>query len=231
MKCLFAVLSVLTLMTVAAVQPASAQPNVTSVVNAANYRAASGVVLGAQYTAFGTNLSGGSVQVSGQNAYVTYSGGNQINFVMPTYLPSLTGYIGPAALVVVTVNGVASNQFYAGGVIASDPAMYGCTPSSPWFQEPNGTLVGDCGYAAAPGMAGNYFTLYGNAFAAPPNGCSATVVINGVSESVTYCGPQGGGNGEWQINIQLSATVAPGTASAQLTINGHALSPVGLTFQ
>jgi uncharacterized protein (TIGR03437 family) len=171
-----------------------------------------------------TSLSGVSVTIDGQPAFLSYISPTQINLQVPS--DSATGTVN----VVVNNNGAVSApapaqlQTYA-------PAFFIQPGTSLVFASllPNYTLITD----TAPASPGDLVVLWGTGFGpatpqAPagaivtgvPIAPTPTVTVGGVSASVLNSVLTQGSAGLYQITIQLPANVPTGAVAIQASVGG-----------
>jgi len=182
-------------------QPATPAPppapavTVTSVVNAASLTVMP-LVAGSLGTVFGSNLAGTNVAVTfdATPATLLYASATQINLVVPAGLdPSKT-----AALLVVTVDGVASNALTV-ALAPAAPAIFNGGALNQDYS-PNAP--------ASPAPAASVLQIFATGI---PSGAPVSLQIGGESNlQPLYSGPAPGLAGVQQIDAALPAGLASG---------------------
>jgi len=180
-----------------------------------------------------TSLSGVSVTIDGEPAFLSYISPTQINVQVPS--DSATGTVN----VVVNNNGATSSPA-AAPLQTYAPAFFIQPGTSSVFASilPNYTPV----TSVAPASPGDLVVLWGTGFGpttpqAPagsivsgvPFAPTPTVTVGGVSATVLNSILTEGSAGLYQITIQLPANVAAGPASIQASVGG-AQTPAGATI-
>jgi len=191
------------------VQPVLPSTPVTigAIVNAATF-ANSPLVSGSLATIFGAHLSGNqvSVTVEGQPATLLYAGATQINFQVPSGLPT-QGF----GHVIVTVDGVSSlpstilfapafPETFASGVLNQDYSV-------------NST--------SKPAAGGSLLQIFVTGL---PSGATVTAQIgNRLGLTPTYAGPAPSLVGVQQVNVQVPASLPSGTTQLILCAAANGL--------
>jgi uncharacterized protein (TIGR03118 family) len=172
-----------------------------------------------------TALNNVSVTVNGEQAYVSFIGNQQINFLTPADLT-----IGSSPQIVVTNNGLASAPVTSPIVQPEAPSFFTIgtgTQGQNYIAatHADGSLIGPATIKTATGAkAGETITLYGTGFGATnpatPNGqvisqalnlgITPTVTIEGMVAKVAFAGLTG--TGLYQLNVVVPAGLPSGDA-------------------
>jgi uncharacterized protein (TIGR03118 family) len=174
----------------------------------------------ASATATGTQLNGVGVAVNGEQAFVSFIGNTQINFLVPADVQ-----LGPAQ-VVVTDNGLTS-AIFSTTVVPSAPGFFilGTANGNSYIaaEHSDGSLIGPAslvkGATTTGAKAGETIQLFGTGFGSKPS-----VVIEGIPATVTFGGQIS--PGLYQINVVVPAGLAAGDASVVAFV-GNAESQPG----
>jgi uncharacterized protein (TIGR03437 family) len=183
-----------------------------------------------------TSLSGVSVTINGEAAYLTYVSPSQINALTPADLQ-----VGAPATVVVSDNGLTN---FAMGIQTSPygPAFFLLGGKYAVAQHANGTIVGAATLVAnnstpvAPGETIALFaTGLGNTIPAFPSGqiitaaaplaVPVTVTIGGIPASVAFAGLVEAG--VYQVNAMVPVTALSGDNAITVQVGGYT-SPGGV---
>ena len=173
-----------------------------------------------------TSLSGVSVAIDGQPAFISYVSASQINALMPADVAA-----GQVSVQVTTLQGPS----YPGTVMLQRlaPELFTWTPGKVTYaaaEHADGTLIGP-GSKWRPAAAGEIIELYGTGFGAtsPPIDVSqaafspavlaepVTVTIGGVAAKVKWAGLIA--PGLYQVNVQIPG-VAPGDQAVSVSVAG-----------
>ena len=154
----------------------------------------------------GTALSGVSVAVNGEPAFVSFIGNTQINFLVPADVQ-----LGPGQIVI-TDNGLASAPV-ATTIAPSAPGFFilGTASGTAYIaaEHADFSLIGPAnlikGATTTPAKAGETIQLFGTGFGAKPE-----VIIEGIPATVTFGGQIA--PGLYQINVVIPAGLATGDA-------------------
>jgi len=187
-----------------------------------------------------TSLSGVSVKVGGEQAFVYYISPGQINVLAPD-VPA-----GPAVVSVTTPSGI-SNSVTA-TVAAQAPAFFLWPGSQAVATRQDGSLaVKDGTFPGASTIAarpGDILILWGTGFGATTPGvqagiqvpadkiyscAAATVQLGSADAQVFGCALSPGSAGLYQVAIQVPTLLSDGDYTLKTTVNGAA-SPGGVTL-
>ena len=172
----------------------------TGVVNAASFQPA--VSPGSIATIFGTNLAGAKISVGGAAAQVFYASNRQVNFLVPSSVPTgstdlvVTNAVGDFSSVKVSLPLLAPGIFF-------DPAT---------------------GFGAVIDRGDRIFEVYATGLG--PTGIGGVtaqliqVTVGGVEAQVLYSGVAPGFPGLYQVNIRLPDSAASGTQNLVLRVGG-----------
>lgn len=190
-------------------------------------------------------LSGTSVRIGGQNAFVAYVSPVQVNAQVPSQVP-----LGAQSLTVTTAAGTSAAypvmiRDTQPGLLAVPAFVIGgrqhavaLFPDNVTYVLPPGAVAGVAGRRARPGET---ITLYGVGFGTvtptvpagqvtqSPNALAAALVvtIGGQRANVTYAGLAPGTVGLYQINLVIPALPVNDTTALTFTLGG---SPGGQTL-
>ena len=234
--------------------------NVPLILNAAN-PSATAIAPGSLATAAGQNLATTTAaqaapyptSVAGTSVSILDASGTATTAPLVSVSPTQIAFLVPATVVpgtaqITVTNGTSSQT--AGNVeistvapgimtanglglaagqairVAADQSQ---TSQTVYTTNSDGALVANPITMANPGNT--YLVLYGTGIAAGGTALT-TATINGVSATVAYAGPSGGGNGIDQVNILIPAKLAgAGNVNVQVTTEAIAANPVQITIK
>ncbi|HEU5020518.1 MAG TPA: hypothetical protein VFT60_01460, partial [Bryobacteraceae bacterium] len=182
------------------------------------------------------NLDGVSVTVNGKPAPVFFTSPGQINAIAPSNLSE-----GPATVVV--SNNLSSSAVFNGATIASaSPSFFIYGAGGKFYPAAvrlDGTLVGDPAVQAnsAKVKPGDTILLFanglgasdGNVVAAPAAFPSAGMSVNAGSNALEVLGAALVYAGEYQVNVKIPATLAPGDYNLTIAVPGGSSAGNGIT--
>lgn len=185
-----------------------------------------------------TSLSGTSVTIAGQNAYVAYIGGGQINVQVPSNIPT-----GPQQLVVYT--GAGQSFPITVGVEPLQPGLYAPSGNNiggmqyVWAQLSDGSIVLPAGAPSSvksrPANVGETMVMYGTGFGPVSPTISAGQIVQqsnklaerfqmqfaGVPATVSYAGLAPGAVGLYQFNVVVPNVGASNAIPLTFTVANY----------
>jgi len=210
--------------------PPAGNPRLNSIVNASSGVDDGLIVGGAQYIAYGANLSPATIYVNNMSAYVIANDEVSITFATPQNLGA-SGSVPVRA----SVNGVSSTEVYRTQA-AADPALNVCMPNTPILTQA-GSPVGPCVGTQISAAAGRQLTLTGNALVdntgALGLACSATIKIGGVTATLNSCTvTQNQYTGyPWTLTFTVGAGTPYGQQPVDITIGSTVIPEFFIDFE